>query len=60
MAFTIGVFVGTFFCLLIASLMRANDTVETCPACNGVCGIESAPGDWHDCELCDATGKVRT
>lgn len=29
-----------------------------CPNCKGVCGIETAPNDWHDCELCDATGRL--
>lgn len=30
-----------------------------CPNCKGVCGIETAPGDWHDCDRCDATGRLR-
>ena len=46
--------------LFIAALMRANDTVETCPKCQGVAGYETGPNDWHDCDLCDATGKVRS
>ena len=34
------------------------EEMETCPVCEGVCGIETAPNDWHDCDFCDATGKV--
>lgn len=29
-----------------------------CPICRGVAGVEVAPGDWFDCDTCDATGKV--
>ena len=29
-----------------------------CPVCRGVAGVEVAPGDWYDCDFCDATGKV--
>lgn len=29
-----------------------------CPVCKGVCGVETGPNDWHDCDNCDATGKV--
>ena len=34
-------------------------SVEICPKCNGVRGFETGPNDWHDCDLCDATGAVR-
>lgn len=60
MGFFIGLFIGCGVGLFIAALMRANDKVETCPKCNGVCGFETGPNDWHDCDLCDATGKVRS
>uniref|UniRef100_A0AAU6VZW7 Chaperone protein DnaJ n=1 Tax=Pseudomonas phage Pavpe01 TaxID=3138545 RepID=A0AAU6VZW7_9VIRU len=30
----------------------------TCPKCRGVNGVETSPGDWHDCDFCDATGVV--
>jgi len=29
-----------------------------CPVCRGVCGVEVAPGDWFDCDFCNATGEV--
>lgn len=29
-----------------------------CPICNGVAGVEVAPGDWFDCDTCEATGFV--
>lgn len=58
--FFLAVFIGFLLGLLVGSLMRANDTVETCPKCKGVCGFETGPNDWHDCDLCDATGKVRS
>lgn len=64
--FTISAFIwcsiGTGIGLFIAALMRANDPpcVETCPKCQGVAGYETGPNDWHDCDMCDATGKVRT
>ena len=43
-----------------------------CPVCNGVCGVNVAEGyeieepdgswhvaeDWHDCDFCNAIGKV--
>lgn len=56
--FIFGLFIGLF----IAALMRANDPpcVETCPKCQGVTGYEAGPNDWHDCDLCDAMGKVRS
>ena len=57
--FFIGMFIGFGCGLLVAALMRANDSVETCPKCNGVRGFETGPNDWHDCDLCDATGAVR-
>lgn len=58
--FIFGLFIGCGAGLFIAALLRANDTVETCPKCKGVCGFETAPNDWHDCDLCDATGKIRS
>lgn len=30
----------------------------TCPHCRGVRGVEISPGDWFDCEFCDASGVV--
>ena len=57
--FFLAVFIGFLLGLLVASLMRANDLVETCPKCNGVRGFETGPNDWHDCDMCDATGTVR-
>ena len=24
------------------------------------CGFETGPNDWHDCDLCDATSKVKS
>ncbi|AXC34286.1 hypothetical protein P7I17_gp32 [Escherichia phage Halfdan] len=30
----------------------------TCPKCKGVQGVEISPGDWFDCDFCDATGKI--
>ena len=35
-------------------------TSVECPVCKGVAGYETWPNDWHDCDLCDATGKVRS
>ena len=58
--FFLAAFIGFVCGLLVAALMRANDTVETCPKCQGVAGYETGPNDWHDCDMCDATGKVRT
>ena len=60
MGFFIGLFIGCGFGLFIAALMRANDKVEICPKCKGVCGFETGPNDWHDCDLCDATWKIRS
>lgn len=59
-AFFIGLFAGAIVGFITCALMRANDVVETCPKCNGVRGFETGPNDWHDCDLCDATGKVRS
>ena len=33
-------------------------TKPLCPVCKGVCGVEVAPGDWFDCDRCDATGRI--
>lgn len=33
-------------------------TSVVCPVCKGVCGVETGLNDWHDCDNCDATGKV--
>lgn len=30
----------------------------TCPHCKGANGIELSPGDWFDCDFCDAQGTV--
>lgn len=30
----------------------------TCPKCKGVCGIETAPNDWFDCDFCSGSGEV--
>lgn len=58
--FFIGLFIGLLAGIFVVALMQANDVrVQTCPKCKGVCGFETAPGDWHDCDLCDATGFVR-
>ena len=38
--------------------MQETTIKPLCPVCNGVCGVEVAPGDWFDCDRCDATGHV--
>lgn len=40
-----------------------NEELVNCPVCNGVAGVDVSEGilegpDWHDCDFCDATGKV--
>lgn len=46
-------------CRLTGELSRMEETeFEKCPICCGICGIETTPNDWHDCEHCDATGKI--
>lgn len=43
----------------IISDFRGDDTTPvTCPKCLGVCGFETSPGDWHDCDLCDCAGTI--
>ena len=38
--------------------MNPTTTKIKCPICNGVAGVEVAPGDWFDCDTCEATGYV--
>ena len=60
------IFVICLFCLFgklcleseKASKVINEEFYEECPTCKGVCGIETAPNDWHDCDKCDATGKI--
>ncbi len=51
-------------CRISGECSRNEEAAEAknkpCPVCKGVCGIETAPNDWHDCDECDATGKVLT
>ncbi|OHD25434.1 MAG: hypothetical protein A2Y38_12800 [Spirochaetes bacterium GWB1_59_5] len=43
----------------IITNFRGDDvTPVTCPKCKGVCGIETTPNDWHDCDLCEASGTL--
>lgn len=38
--------------------MITTKTKVPCPICKGVAGVEVAPGDWFDCDTCEATGFV--
>lgn len=37
---------------------EARATPVECPQCLGLCGIETTPNDWHDCDFCDCVGTV--
>lgn len=43
---------------IIADFRGDDATPVTCPKCLGVCGIETSPNDWHDCDFCDCAGSV--
>lgn len=57
-SFLLGAIFGACLGFVIASLFKVGEVFKPCHKCNGVGGFETGRNDWHDCDVCDATGEA--